>query len=198
MLLLIPLIVAIVAAILRGGSLRHLAALPIRGSAFILASLAIQVLLYIPPFRDAALVVHNGGLIYLVALALALAGALSNWRLGMAVRLATLGLALNATVIAANGGSMPVNAQAMRFVQGAGKVREIADTRYYNNTRLAGRDARLVLLSDIIPAPLPNGRGNVYSIGDVLLAAGIALLGYQATLGSRQRSDGSATAPSYW
>jgi hypothetical protein len=49
LLLLIPLVIATLAALLRGESLRHLAALPMRGSGFIFASLAIQVLLYIPP-----------------------------------------------------------------------------------------------------------------------------------------------------
>lgn len=186
MLLLTPLILAIVVALLRGGSLSRLATLPIRGSAFIMASFAIQVLVYVPPIRDAAPVVQAGGAIYLVALALALIGALSNWRLGLAVRVATLGLALNAIVIAANGGSMPVNAQAMRSVQGAATVSEIADARHYNNTRLAGRQARLAFLSDVIPVWLPGGRGNVYSIGDALLAAGIAMLAYRGAVGGQQ------------
>ncbi len=100
--------------------------------------------------------------------------------------MATLGLALNATVIAANGGSMPVNAQAMRTVQGVSKVRDIADTGHYNNTRLAGSGARLTPLSDIIPVRIPGGHGNVYSIGDALLALGIAMLAYRGTVASSQ------------
>ena len=190
MLLLIPLIIAIVVGILRGGSLRSLAALPIRGSGFIVTSFLIQVLLYVPPIRDAAPVVHAGGAIYLGALALALIGALSNWHLGTAARVATLGLALNALVIAVNGGSMPVNAQAMQMVQGTTKVRDIANTGHYNNTRLASSDARLAPLSDVIPVRLPGGHGNVYSIGDALLAAGIAMLAYRGTVGSRQKVAG--------
>ncbi len=50
MLLIVPVVIATLAALLRGGSLRHLATVPVRGSGFIFASLAIQVLLYMPPF----------------------------------------------------------------------------------------------------------------------------------------------------
>src|ERR687883_790568 len=104
MLLAVPALLALVAALLRGGSLRHLAALPFRGGTFIFTSLAIQVLIYMPFVRTSPLVLHWGGLIYIVTLGLALAGVLRNWSLGTPMRLATLGLALNAIVITANGG----------------------------------------------------------------------------------------------
>jgi hypothetical protein len=44
MLLPVPALLALAAALLRGGSLRHLAALPFRGGTFILTSLAVQIL----------------------------------------------------------------------------------------------------------------------------------------------------------
>jgi hypothetical protein len=180
MLLLVPLLMAIVAAMVKGGSLRHLAALPVRGGGLLVASFAVQLLLYLPAVRQDTFIVHWAGAIYIGALALALAGALRNWHLGVAARIATLGLALNATVIALNGGHMPVNAAAMRAVQGEAKVREIGDQRLYGNTWLAGPSSRLTALSDVIPVVLPGRRGNVYSVGDVLLAAGVAALAYQA------------------
>lgn len=181
MLLLIPAVLAIALALLRGGSLRHLADLPIRGSAFIAASFAIQVLLYLPALRTSGLTRHWGGDIYGGAMALALIGALRNWHLGAAARVATLGLALNASVIVLNGGYMPVDVHAMHAVQGAAKVHEIAAGRLYGNTRLAGQSSALRVFSDVIPVRMPGGIGNVYSVGDVLLAAGIATLVYQAT-----------------
>jgi hypothetical protein len=197
-LLLIPALLALIVALARGGSLRYLAELPVRGSGFIVASFAIQVLLYLPPLRNSTLAAHWGGAIYVAAMALALFGALRNWRLGGAVRLATLGLALNATVIACNGGYMPVNAAAMRAVQGETEVRVIADTHLYGNTRLAGASTRLAALSDVIPVRLPGGTGNVYSVGDVLLAAGVALLVYRTTRGAfsnHQQTSSLDTTP---
>src|SRR5215467_12119896 len=106
MLLSVPVVIATLAALLRGGSLRQLAALPVRGSGFLFASLAIQVLLYMPPFHGSAVIVRWGGAIYIGALALALIGAMRNWHLGVAARIAILGMAVNATVIALNGGHM--------------------------------------------------------------------------------------------
>jgi Family of unknown function (DUF5317) len=181
MLLPVPALLALAAALLRGGSLRHLAALPFRGSTFIFTSLAIQVLVYMPFVRTSPLVLHWGGLIYIVALGFALAGALRNWSLGTPVRMATLGLAFNAIVITANGGYMPTNVAAMHAVHRDAKAHEVASQQLYSNTRPAGASTRLRVLSDVIPINSPGGLGNVYSIGDLLIAAGGAALVYSAT-----------------
>jgi len=179
MLLLLPPLLAVVLATLRGGSPRALAALPIRGGGVILAALAVQIALYLPPVRASALVVHAGGTFYVASLGLALVGALRNRDLGPAVWVATLGLTLNALVIVANGGYMPVNVAALRAAQGQVRVHEIADARLFNNTHLAGPLTRLAPLSDVIPVRLVGGAGNVYSVGDLLLAVGIAALVYR-------------------
>lgn len=183
MLLLIPVVLALTLALSRGGSLRYLAALPVRSGWLIMASFAIQFLLYTSALRHSALVTRWNAVIYMAAISLALVGALRNWRLGPAVRLATLGVILNATVIAINGGHMPVNAAAMRAVQGEGRVRQIANQRLYGNTRPATSSSPLLMLSDVIPVPVPGGHGNVYSLGDVLLSTGVAALAYQAARG---------------
>lgn len=183
MLLLVPVALALGIALSRGGSLRYLAALPVRSGWLIMASFALQFLLYTSALRYSAVVTHWNAVIYMAAISLALVGALRNWRLGPAVRLATLGVILNASVIAINGGHMPVNAAAMRTVQGEAKVRQIANQRLYGNTRLATSSSPLLMLSDVIPVPAPGGHGNVYSLGDMLLSAGVATLAYQATRG---------------
>ncbi len=190
MLLLLPIALAIAAAWLRGGSPRNLADLPLRGRHWLVASLAIQVLLYLPPLRTSLPVLHWSGAIYIAALTVALIGALCNWHLGTAARIAILGLALNMTVIVCNGGHMPVSATAMRHVQGAAKVREIAAHRLYSNTSLATGTSQLVGLSDVISIRLPGNYGNVYSIGDLVLVAGVAALAYRGTRGrARERSS---------
>src|SRR5439155_18935446 len=93
-------------------------------------------------------------------------------------------------------GHMPVNAAAMRAVQGEMKVREIDNQRLYGNTWPAGPSSRLTVLSDVIPVVVPGRRGNVYSVGDVLLAAGVAALAYQATRRPVGAAPGSTTKPS--
>lgn len=183
MLLLIPVALALMAALLSGGSPRHLAALPVRGVWLIMASFALQLLFYASPLRHAPIVARWNAAFYLLAIGLALAGALCNWRLGAAVRLATAGVLLNAVVIVVNGGHMPVNAAALRVVQGQARVREVANQHLYGNTRPATSSSRLLLFSDVIPVTMPGGHGNVYSLGDVLLSAGVATLAFQATRG---------------
>jgi hypothetical protein len=180
-LLIAPVLLGIVVALLRGGSLRYLATLPFRGAGAIVVSCAIQMVIYVPGLRDSALARQGGAGIYIGALLLVLFGVARNWRLGIAARVALTGLALNMAVIVANGGHMPVNATAMRAVQGEARVREIAAHLQYANTEPANGDSRLVFLSDIFPVPVPFGHGNVYSIGDALIAAGAASLAFQGT-----------------
>jgi hypothetical protein len=194
MLLLLPMLLALGVALLRGGSLRALAALPLRGSGFFLAALAVQVALYLPPLRASALAAH-GGALYAGSLVLALAGALRNAALGPAFWVATLGLALNTLVIVANGGHMPVNAAAMRAVRGAPTIHAITDARAFSNARLASPATRLTLLSDVIPVRLAGGLGNVYSVGDLLLAAGGAALVYQAAWRRAEAGAGDGLSP---
>ncbi len=190
MLLLLPTLLALGVALVRGGSLHALAALPLRGGGFFLAALAVQVALYLPPLRASALAAHAGGALYAGSLTFALAGALRNAALGPALWVATLGLALNTLAIVANGGHMPVNAAAMRAVRGAPTVRAIADARVFSNARLASPATRLTPLSDVIPVRLAGGMGNVYSVGDLLLAAGGAALVYQAARRRARTGDG--------
>jgi hypothetical protein len=180
MLLLLPVLIALVVSVLTGGSLRHLATLRVRGVGLILSSLALQVALSLPPLSTWAPVLRWNGALYLCAFALAGAGALRNWRLGTAARVAICGVLLNAVVVVANGGQMPVNAAAMQFAAGQGKVRQIAAGRSFNNTRVANRSSRLMLFTDIIPVHVFGSLGNVYSVGDVLLCGGLAALAYGA------------------
>lgn len=181
MLLAIPVVLAFVLALVRGGSLLNIATVPMRGAVLIFSGLALQVVVYLPGLRTAPLVVRWGASLYEVALALLLLAALLNWRLGVGLRLATVGLALNILVVVVNGGSMPTNLQAQQQVAGRARAAEIQNTAHYANARAATPQSALVELSDIIPIPLPGGHGNVYSLGDVLLALGGALVIYTGT-----------------
>lgn len=77
-----------------------------------------------------------------------------------------VGFALNAVVITANGG-MPVSPAALRAVGAPSE--DITPGKH----RLLGEDDPLPWLADVIPVPpLPV----IISIGDVVLAAGVAVL----------------------
>lgn len=78
------------------------------------------------------------------------------------------GAALNLAAIAANHGVMPASERAMRL---AGLV---PSDGFANSAPVS--HPRLQALGDVIPVPGPWPLGNVISIGDLLIAAGLLLV----------------------
>ena len=85
------------------------------------------------------------------------------------------GLLLNALVVMLNGG-MPVSAPAAARA-GTSYVEAVADPRHVPD----GPQTALGFLADVVPVPLPV-RPEVVSVGDVLVAAGLAQLLVTAVL----------------
>ena len=173
--MLMPLLIllAIAAGLLRGGSLLHFATLPLRWIPLIVASFALQLFLF-TPFLHQPLIAVAVEPLYLLSMAIAAVWVALNWRIpGMP--LIGLGLLLNLAAIAANGGHMPVSPESARY---AGKLSSLANQPSISNNslRIAPEQAHLWILTDIIALPKAFPLANVFSIGDVLLALGIALL----------------------
>lgn len=102
-----------------------------------------------------------------------LAFAVANLRLtGMAV--VALGLALNAVVIAANNG-MPVDPQAV-VATGLSSASELEAIELQGGRRWQEADDRLAVLGDIVPVAMLD---EVVSFGDLVLAAGLANVGFR-------------------
>jgi len=111
----------------------------------------------------------------------------ANWRVpGML--LTGLGAALNLLAIAANGGVMPASPAA---VARAG----LADDPGFQNSAVLA-DPRLAFLGDVFAVPASWPLSNVFSVGDVLIAAGLAW-GLHRVCGSRlvPRWTGNTGAP---
>jgi hypothetical protein len=96
---------------------------------------------------------------------------------GLAV--AALGGLSNFAAISANGGVMPASPSALRA---AGKVLDL--TEFTNSGPMA--HPKLLFLGDVIPFPYPHALANVFSVGDILLVAGIVVVVHQ-TCGSSLR-----------
>jgi hypothetical protein len=114
----------------------------------------------------------SAGWVYPVALAISAACAfvfcIANFRVA-GVALVTLGLVLNAVVVARNG-AMPVSiAAASRAGVSIVTVASDEDPRH----EIAGKGSVWRTLGDVIPVPLP-GAPEVISPGDLLVAAGLA------------------------
>ena len=123
-----------------------------------------------------------------------LAFALANLRLtGMAV--VGLGLALNAVVIAANNG-MPVDPQAV-VATGLSPASELEAIDLEGGRRWQEPDDRLAVLGDIVPVAVLD---EVVSFGDLVLAAGLANVGFRLlrpvsggrSSGASRRNNGHA------
>lgn len=148
---------------LRGGRLRNLARLAPRWMPLLVLGIAMVTaarIAVLPAALARTLVIGGYGL--------ALAGLAANLRLPW-LGLAFLGTLLNALVVAANGGRMPVSPRILR---------EVSDRLVLGGTTgpfyvLAGPRTPFSFLGDTLPLVV-GGIGAILSPGDVLLAAGIA------------------------
>ncbi len=161
------------AGILAGGSLRALAETRFRATWLLLGAFALQLLL---DFSDAA-PRNTGALLILLASIGAVTAFLVANRHLPGIAMACVGLALNLAVIGANG-AMPVSAHAAE-VAGASDSLKAPGVKH---ERL-DEDSRLALLGDVIPLP---GLKSILSVGDVLLALGLAHLVLARTTSGRQ------------
>lgn len=152
------------------GSLGRLGDLPLRKGWLVVVALAVQVL-------GAALATpaYDGrGVLYPLGLALSAALVAVFLSLNRGVRgtgLVALGLLSNALVVGLNGAMPVASAASGRAGISTQDILSGVDPRH----ELAGPDTRLRLLGDTIPVLLP-WRPEVVSVGDVLVAAGLAQL----------------------
>jgi hypothetical protein len=172
-LLVLSLVGGVVVGVVRGGTLDALGRirvfLPVL---FVLAGVVLLVGWAVPSLYSAAWVFATGLLALFAA---------ANPRLpGLPLLLA--GLALNALVIVANGGQMPVSSWATDQAGAPSQV--IQDARH----EPADRSTVLRPATDVIPLAFP-GVPAVVSAGDVLAAAGLALFGASAPVRARRTLD---------
>jgi hypothetical protein len=165
MLLLAVFALVLVSVPLAGGSLRALARVRLRMMWTVAVATVLQVLIIeVAPEADRRLLVAGHLLSYAVAAVFIVA----NRRL-FGMWLVALGAASNALVIAVNGGTMPADPDALAR---SGSV--LDPTEFENSAPVA--DARLAFLGDVFATPRWLPLANVFSIGDVLLVAGCALV----------------------
>jgi hypothetical protein len=157
---------------LAGGRLGVLADLRLRRAWAIYVALGLAILgIGLPGLPDGVrslllVAAYPAGAVFLVA----------NWQVP-GLLLAALGAALNLLAIAANGGVMPASPDAL---VAAGLP--VDAPGFQNSTALA--DPRLAFLGDVFAIPASWPLSNVFSVGDVLIGAGLAW-GLQRVCGSR-------------
>lgn len=170
-------VLAIILGLIGGGRFGQLRELDLRAPwAFVLAAL-VQVGLMVLGARGSALAAALGGPLHIVTFVLLLLGLWLNRHL-WGVRVAGVGVLLNCVVIAANGGSMPVD-RALAVRAGNTRLVEALDSPTYVNHTPATAQTRLRPLADVLPLPLLVPRPRFFSpgsVGDVFVTAGVCWL----------------------
>jgi len=165
--LLTAFVVGVAAGYLSGGRLRNLANLTLTRQWLVLAALGLQIVAFSP--AGAALGQPTTVVLHLTSyVLLAWFVVLNRRRVGVSI--AGLGLGLNLVAIAANGGFMPASRKALAL---AG-IAYSGDT--HNNSAVIDTHTHLRFLGDIFAVPSWMPAANVFSIGDLLIAAGVAAL----------------------
>jgi hypothetical protein len=160
-----------------GGRLEGLASLNVRLGWLALGALLVQVALFSP--AAGALPEGLARAAYVASTAAVLVAVLANARL-VGVPLVALGAAANLAAIVANGGAMPAD-------PGALAAAGITIDGPSNSAVLA--EPALRPLTDIFALPAAVPLANVFSLGDVLIGAGVAIV-----IAAGMRSGASRTA----
>lgn len=156
-------LLAVLVSYLRGGRLRRIADARLQVPWLLFAGLALQIGVDVAAGRGVLGDASATGLALLIASQVLVVAWLIINRQLPGVGLVAIGLALNATVIAANG-AMPVDPDAMRAL-GLGAL-EVPPGKH----TLLTDATRLPWLADIFPLPPLR---SIISVGDVVLAAGL-------------------------
>jgi hypothetical protein len=178
-------LVAVAVGFLLGGRLSALAELPVKGTWIAFVALLLQAVAF-PlgafPWHTPSGVSRG---LWLLSYALLIAMLAANRRLRGVVIVAA-GLACNLAAIVANGGLMPVRASAL-----------VAAGRTYHVHQNSIRSARphLAALVDRWAVPTWVPLGNVFSVGDVLIALGTAVV-IVAAMRAGRRAPGELARPS--
>ena len=175
-------VIAVLAGLLLGGRLAALADLQLRGTWLAFTALGLQAVafpLQLFPWRTPTYLARP---LWLLSYAL-LVGMLAWNRRVRGAAVVGLGLALNVAAILANGGLMPVRAAALR-----------AEGRFYHvhQNSIQAAHPHLGWLVDRWAVPHWIPLGNVYSVGDVLIALGIAVAIVWWTFPRRPKQDDAA------
>lgn len=174
-----PLVLAVVVGAVafgyaRGGRLRGLAGIELRRVWLLAVGVVAQLAVFGLRLAGPEAVDAAGPALLIVSFASVLAFLVANRHLP-GVWLAVVGVALNAIVIAANG-AMPVSPGAIAVVSDG------AASFPVGKHEPLGADTRLPWLADVIPVPPLR---SIVSVGDIILAAGVARLTVTQMLGGR-------------
>jgi hypothetical protein len=162
-------LLSLVIGFFRGGSLKGLAHMNLRGGWLFPLLLAIQIVIFALQHKVSIIGKLSNSLFLLVYIIGLIFLWINRKQPGFIVIFA--GALLNFIVMAANGGRMPVSIEAAQFLG-----REYIDALQagvYGKHQAITSETLLPFLGDIIPLSPPYPRQQVISIGDVVMNVGV-------------------------
>ncbi|HEY3061801.1 MAG TPA: DUF5317 family protein [Chloroflexota bacterium] len=174
---------AVLLALALGGSLAGWARHGIAWWQLAAAALAVQLVLYNPPLDEQPWAIAWGPAIWIASIAAMLLVLARNGMVRGPGRpawwIATLGTSMNLAVVTFNGGYMPRATDHPSFYSAASQLTNVVPL---------GEHTQLAWLADVIQQPAWLPLANVLSIGDVLLAGGLAWWVFAMTMSGRTRA----------
>ena len=167
-------ILTIVVGLIAGGRVGRLKDLGLRAPWVFVAAALVRIVLVVMGAREAPATEQIGGALHVATYLVLLLGLWRNRHL-RAMWVVALGVALNVLVIAANGGSMPVDRELAVQAGNTRLVRMMESPRHAIHTPVTG-DTRLQPLADVLLLPRPYPNPHVFSVGDVFVTIGACLL----------------------
>ena len=165
--LLTALLAGILGGYAAGGRLRHLDSLRFSRAWLVVLALLLQVVAFSP--LATTLGESVGVALHIASYVLLAVFVLLN-RNSRGVVVAGLGMGLNMVAITLNGGYMPASPTALKYA-GVAYAGETS-----NNSGVITESTHLAFLGDIFATPSWLPAANVFSIGDVLIVVGVALV----------------------
>ena len=170
MIFLAAVVVGLVAGLLTRGRIENLARLQFRWPWLIVAALVVREAVLVTPLNN----VGGAQYVYLFALVVIVAWTNWHWRRVPGLWLVSVGAALNVVVIAANHARMPVAPELAGSLNSRGTVGQYTLMGAHTNLNFLGDWIRLYPLT------------GAYSIGDVIIGLGLAIVVFLAVRNPRQ------------
>ena len=185
-------LLSLLIAWLRGAPPTELAQVRLRWLPLPLLAFGIQLTTFVKLESVLAPVAPWLHLVSLMLLSAFLATNLTRYR---ALGLVAVGVALNAAVIGANGGYMPVRIADIERAGFPSVAARLETQGRYQKSTVLDQDTPLPFLADVIHVPLPNGPDRLISVGDIFIAAGTFLFIQEALVGHGRRRRETSEAP---
>lgn len=165
-------ILGIIIGYLAGGRLKNIAHRPLKHIWLAVSGFFTQIVI----FSDTGLHFGNTAtvILHVVSYILILSFVFLNRKVPGIVLIA-VGIILNATVIFLNGGHMPASLESLEKTSIGKQAEILRQGSTINNSRAITEDTLLPWLGDIFYIPSWIPFSNVFSIGDILIAAGICV-----------------------